>query len=169
MAQAAYDFSLFEKYDYGTAAPELTPVYKPEEPVELPVRKNRENTKTSSKSSKILKSSTVASLLRSLSIVSVVVFVLGFMFYAMHLNSSLDKKAKMINSIETEIEIAKNEQIRLNSELNGVVSFDKLKDYAENTLGMVKLESYKITYFETETENKVVLSGGKSYESGLIH
>ena len=171
MSQAAYDFSLFEKYNFGTAAPELTPDYQSEETVEIPVKKNGKKTKSNnrSKNTKLLNGSTIASLMHSAVIVSAVVFVLGFVFYAMHLNTSLDEKANMINKVESEIEIAKNEQIKLNSELNGVVSFDKIKDYAENTLGMVKLESYKITYFDAETENKVILSGGKSYESGLIH
>ena len=46
-----------------------------------------------------------------------------------------------------------------------MVSIDKVEDYAERQLGMVKLENYKITYFESDEGNHVVVSGGKSYRN----
>lgn len=163
MAQSAYDFSLFEKYDYGTAAPELTPDYQPKEPIPFP---SAEEKKTKNNSDVVINvnNATKTSLLRSLLVIAVTVIVSGLAIYAIHLNSALDEKAKEIIAVEEEIDIAKNVQIKLNSDLSGLVSLDKLKDYAENTLGMVKLESYKITYFESENNNEVVISGGKSYD-----
>lgn len=165
MAQAAYDFSLFEKYGYGTAAPELVPEYRSEKPIEFPTEKKNTSAGTKKNTFIYVKSSTKASLLRSLSIVAVAAVIFGFMFGVMSLNASLDKTAKDIVVVENEIKIAKNEQIKLNSQLNNMVSFNNIKNYAENTLGMIHIESSKITYIETETENYVALSGGKSYYS----
>lgn len=166
MAQSAYDFSLFEKYDYGTAAPELVPDYQPNEPIPFPSVEEKKAKKTKKNSYAVINvnNETNTSLFRSLLVIAVTVIVSGLAIYAIHLNSALDEKAKEIIAVEEEIDIAKNVQIKLNSDLSGLVSLDKLKDYAENTLGMVKLESYKITYFESENDNEVVVSGGKSYD-----
>ncbi|MBQ8209952.1 MAG: hypothetical protein IJZ35_05160 [Clostridia bacterium] len=167
MAQPAYDFSLFDVYDYGTAAPARKPEYQPEEPISFPFEEKKQSTAKNTYSNKA-NNSAVASALRIAGVLAVVVFVFSFIFAAMSLNSTLDKKVKMIASIEKEISVAQSENVRLNSELEGMISFDKLKDYAENTLGMVLLEDYKITFFESNEENEVVLSGGKSYDSGIF-
>ena len=165
MAQPAYDFSMFDTPDYGTAAPARKPEYQPREPIAFPVKeeKNRQNVNTSA-----YRNSAVNSAIRMAAILGVVVFVFSFILAAMNLTSTLDKKVSMIAKVDKEISVAESEKVRLNSELEGMISFDKLKDYAENTLGMVLLEDYKITFFESEEENQVVLSGGKSYDSGIF-
>lgn len=165
MAQPAYDFSMFDTRDYGTSAPARKPEYQPEEPVAFPVKenKNKQNTNTRTQ-----QNSAVSSVLRMVAVLGVVAFVFSFILAAMSLNSTLDKKVNAIAKIEKQISLAESENVRLNSELEGMISFDKLKDYAENTLGMVLLEDYKITFFESEEENQVVLSGGKSYDSGIF-
>jgi hypothetical protein len=82
----------------------------------------------------------------------------------MYLNCTLDATANSITKIENEINMARSENIRLSSALEGMVSIDKVEDYAENQLGMVKLENYKITYFNSDEGNHVVVSGGKHYK-----
>ena len=46
MAQNAYNFSMFDSYDYGTSAPQLEPVYEPEKKPER--KKNTNNKKAQS-------------------------------------------------------------------------------------------------------------------------
>lgn len=165
MAQSAYDFSLFEKYDYGTAAPELIPEYRPEEPVKFPAPEKRSSVKSKKQSFIYVKKSTKASILKSVVAIAGAVIILSFMFGVMSINATMDEIAIEISALEDEIDIARNEQIKLNSQISNKVSYNKIKDYAENTLGMIPIESSKITYIETETENYVALSGGKSYRS----
>lgn len=161
MAQssAAYDFSLFDWYDNGTSAPKLDPQYEPQEPVRTPKKKK----KSSQSVSKSERKATQASFVRSIKVFACVFCIFSVICFAMYLNVTLDETASQINSVESDIEIAKSENIRLNSALEGMVSIDKVEDYAENNLGMVKLENYKITYFESDEGNHVVLSGGRSY------
>lgn len=164
MAQssAAYDISLFD-WDYGTSAPELEPQFVPEKPVRRPEKKKNSQKKTSQSVSKSAKKATLESLLKSVKILACVFCIFSVICFAMYLNVKLDETASQINSIESDIEIAKSENVRLNSTLEGMVSIDKVEDYAENNLGMVKLENYKITYFESDEGNHVVISGGKKY------
>lgn len=163
MAQnsAAYDFSLFEPYDYGTAAPQLEPDYEPDEPKRAPKKNN--NKKKQYGASSAARKATRASSISSLKVIACVFFVFSFVCLAIYLNVTLDETATEIASVEKSIDIAKSENVRLLSALEGMVSIDKIEDYAENNLGMVKLENYKITYFESDEGNHVVVSGGKSY------
>ena len=169
MAQSSYafDFSLFEPYDYGTAAPQLEPEYEPEEmPVSRPAKKKK---KQSAKSvSNAARKATYASFFASLKVIGAVLFVFSLICVPMYLNARLDETAKAIAAVESEMQIVESEHIRLTSCLEGMVSIDKIKDYAENNLGMVKLENYKITYFDSRNTNQVVISGGKSYEDSDI-
>lgn len=169
MAQSAYafDFSLFEPTDYGTAAPQLEPAYEPEElPVSRPVKKKK---KQSSKAvSNADRKATYASFFASLKVIGAVFFVFSMICVAMYLNARLDETANAITAVESEMKIVESEHIRLASSLEGMVSIDKVEDFAENNLGMVKLENYKITYFDSDNTNQVVISGGKSYEDSGI-
>lgn len=162
MAQssAAYDISLFDWYDYGTSAPALEPEIKP---VRKPEKKKSSQKKTSQSVSASAKNATRESLFKSVKVLACVFCIFSVICFAMYLNVMLDETASQINSIENNIEIAKSENIRLNSTLEGMVSIDKVEDYAENNLGMIKLENYKITYFESDEGNHVVLSGGREY------
>ncbi len=165
MAQPAYDFSMFDNY-YSTAAPELVPEYQPKEPVSPPVPKKKKSKAYGV--SKADKKATRVSFFKSMKAIGCTIFVFAVVCVAMYLNVTLDETAKMINSVEKSISVAQSENVRLESALEGMVSIDKVKDYAENNLGMVKLENYKITYFESEEDNHVVVSGGKSYRTGSL-
>lgn len=74
------------------------------------------------------------------------------------LNSQIEKANKVLD-------ISKSENVRLNAELNSMISVEKIEDYAENVLGMTKIESYQITYIDLSEGDEVVVSGGKSVEN----
>lgn len=162
-SQNAYQFSLFESYDYGTSAPKLDPIYEPE------VQPQRKKKKVqSNKVSVAQKKATYASFVKSAKVISIVFVVFSLISIAMFLNVKMDETATKINAIQSEISIAKSENIRLESALEGMVSIDKIKDYAEQNLGMVKLEDFRITYFNSGEDNHVVVSGGKSYNNNSL-
>lgn len=69
-----------------------------------------------------------------------------------------------ISTVQSEIDIAKGENVRLNAELCALVSSDKIENYAENKLGMVKAESYQISYIDLSEGDEIVVSGDKTVE-----
>lgn len=165
--QYAYNFSLFDSLDYGTSAPQIIPEIEPvKEPSrkKAPVRTVKTAKKTAVKASASQKAASKRSALQSVAIMAVVFVVVTLFAGMINLNSSLDEKVTKINMVQAQINEAKSEQIRLESQLDALVSVDKLDYYAVNVLGMVKLEDYKITYVNNQEDNHVVISGGKSYE-----
>ena len=83
---------------------------------------------------------------------------LGFLVMESRINA-LDKQ---ISTIESKIEIQEGEAVRLNAELSSKISSDKIENYAENVLGMVKAESYQISYIDLSEGDEIVVSGDKS-------
>ena len=165
MAQdtSAYKFSLFGSYDNGSAAPQLEPEFEP-----VP-QKRKAPKKTAKKQhytvSKAERNATRASSVKIIKALLIVFCLFSVICIPMYLNVKLDETAKEISAVQAQIDIAKSENIRLESTLEGMVSIDKIEDFAENNLGMVKLENYRITYFNSDAGNHVVISGGKSYRN----
>ncbi len=69
-----------------------------------------------------------------------------------------------IAGVQRDIEIAEGENVRLNAELSSMISSDKIENYAENVLGMVKAESYQISYIDLSEGDEIVVSGDKTTE-----
>ncbi len=67
-----------------------------------------------------------------------------------------------ISSVQSEIEIAKGENVRLNAELNSMFASDRIEEYAEKELGMVKAESHQINYIDLSQGDEIVVSGEKT-------
>ncbi len=67
-----------------------------------------------------------------------------------------------ISSVQSEIKIAQGENVRLNAELNSMIASDRIEEYAENELGMVKAESYQINYIDLSEGDEIVVSGEKT-------
>ena len=74
-------------------------------------------------------------------------------------SNALDKQ---IASVENQIDIEQGEAVRLNAELSSKISSDKIENYAENVLGMVKAESYQISYIDLSEGDEIVVSGDKT-------
>lgn len=171
-----YSFNLFDTIDYGgTSAPKFEPEY---EPYKAPSRKKANVKKSAPKKAKSTEKKTVkmtkaqteqAAFNRVVLAVGAAVAVIFFSLFAcvLGLNGQIDANIAEINKVETKINEAKSDQIRLEAELDAAVSIDKIDDYALNVLGMIKLEDYKITYIGEQEENHVVISGGKSYSNPI--
>ena len=61
--------------------------------------------------------------------------------------------------MESEIEVAKSENVRLNAELNGKISITKIDAYAVDVLGMTKIENYQVECIDLSKGDKVLYSG----------
>jgi cell division protein FtsL len=80
------------------------------------------------------------------------------------MQTKCDTLMSEIATVQNEIKIAESENVRLNAELNSLMASDKIENYAENVLGMVKAESYQISYIDLSEGDEVVVSGDKSLD-----
>jgi len=101
---------------------------------------------------------------RAVKIISVTVVLFCMISSLIYCRVTIDNIGREITAVETAISEAKSEEVRLQTQLDSMISLDKVEDYAVNTLGMVKLENYKITYFTFCDEDAVVFSGDKEYK-----
>lgn len=81
-----------------------------------------------------------------------------------HARVQLDNISREINRTKALIAEQQSEKTRLTAELNSLMTIDRIEDYAENVLGMVKVGPYNIEYYDFSGEDAVVLSGGRSYD-----
>ncbi len=93
-----------------------------------------------------------------------VVFVAGCLCFLglLVMDSKINALDKQIASVEGKIDIQEGEAVRLNAELSSKISSDKIENYAENVLGMVKAESYQISYIDLSDGDEIVVSGDKT-------
>ena len=85
------------------------------------------------------------------------------------MSAESDKLDSQIASLQKEVSIAEGETVRLNAELNSMVDTEKVIEYAETKLGMVKAESYQITYINLSQGDEFVVAGEKQVpqDSGI--
>ena len=63
--------------------------------------------------------------------------------------------------LRNELTIVQSENVRLNMQLNSMISEDTVEDYAENVLGLKKIEKYQIHYFENSSADSAVVFNSK--------
>ena len=85
----------------------------------------------------------------------------AFTVVNLFMSAESDKLDSEIASLQNEVSIAEGETVRLNAELNSMVDTEKVIEYAETKLGMVKAESYQITYINLSQGDEFVVAGDK--------
>ncbi|MDE7104691.1 MAG: hypothetical protein K2O36_02290 [Ruminococcus sp.] len=71
---------------------------------------------------------------------------------------SLDRRNTMysrVSALNNELNLAEAENVRLQSELDSKMSAKNVEDYAENVLGLQKIDSSQIKYIEIQTDDVV--------------
>lgn len=74
----------------------------------------------------------------------------------------VDELTREVNSVSAKLEEAQGENVRLNMQLDSMISLEKVENYAKNDLGMTKVEGYQIEYIDLTGADGVTVSGGKS-------
>lgn len=59
---------------------------------------------------------------------------------------------------QNELSVVESENISLKMKYNSMMSMDKIEEYAQSELGMVKRESYQVEYFDISDESGVQLT-----------
>lgn len=65
-----------------------------------------------------------------------------------------------INEIQDKIAIAESETVRLKNEYSALYSLESVEAFAEEH-GMVKVQSYQISYLDLSEGDKIIVSGSK--------
>ena len=59
---------------------------------------------------------------------------------------------------QNQLSIVESENISLKMKYNSMMSMDKIEEYAQSELGMVKRESYQVEYFDISSESGAQLT-----------
>lgn len=137
----------------SSAAPKMKPAPQRKPNLEL-VQKTR-------KTAAQVRQQTAADTKRAIKVMLVSIAVLMFMAMAIYSRVQLDEINREINSVENKIELAESDAIKINNELNAIVSIDNVEDYATNQLGMVKVQNYQVVYVDLSAEDYVAKANGK--------
>lgn len=157
------DFSAFEprqtSYEKNAARKiELMPDFD-KEPVKRP---QIELVKKPKKTVAQAKRDMVKTALQTLKICVISVFLLSMLAALLYGRLKVDELDRQISSVQTNITAAQSENVRLNMQIDSMISLENVEQYAQTQLGMVKMESHQIEYIDLSGDNKVVLSGDKS-------
>lgn len=151
LGNEAYDITIFEPRERMVKAP--TPKQQINQKPKL-IKHKKTKSEIKSEMRLNIKNST------KVFIVSAICFV--FISSLIYSRVNLDELTRDISSLQAEIEIEQSETIRLKMALNSKVSVERIEDYAENVLGMVKLEAYHADYIDLSSGDEIVISGGKT-------
>lgn len=88
--------------------------------------------------------------------------LLGTVIYSLDRRNTMYSKVAVLNE---ELTYAEAENVRLQAELESKISAKNVEDYAENVLGMTKIDSSQIKYIEIQTDDVVNIP---EQDDGLI-
>ena len=141
----------------GSAAPKMKPAPQRRPKLEL-VQKTRQTAAQ-------VRQQTSADTKRAIKVMFISIAILMFMAIAIYSRVQLDEINREIKSVEKKIELAESDSIKINNELNAIVSINNVEDYATNELGMVKVQDYQVVYVDLSAEDYVAKANGK--DTGL--
>ena len=100
--------------------------------------------------------------LQTAKILSVAVLLIAMLATLLYGRLKADELDREISSLNTQLEAAQSENVRLNMEIESVISLKNVEDYAQSQLGMVKMEANQIEYIDLSGDDVVTLSGDKT-------
>lgn len=101
-------------------------------------------------------------------IIGVAVICLSFLGAVIYSTLQLDEINRDIASVDKAMNIAKSEKVRLDMELNSIISLDKVENYAANTLGMSKVQDHQVVYIDLSSSDRVLMASGKETDNSNV-
>lgn len=85
--------------------------------------------------------------------------VLSLMLFSLVINSyvQLNEVYSQISAEENTLKDLRSENVRMQTELEGQSSIRNIKEYAEERLGLQKLDRSQIQYIQIQTEDEVIV------------
>lgn len=144
-----YDFDAFEEHalSHANTAPKKEPA-----PAVRPLKKVKPKTRRQQQQESRV------SFRRGVKIFVIAAVLLSVLCMQIGVGARKYEINRRITEVENEINIAKSENIRLNSVLSNYVSISEVDEYATKILGMRKLENYQIEYIDLSEEEGVIYS-----------
>ena len=152
-----YNFGMFEVpvYSRGNTAAAAAPVRKPKERAPLKAVPKKTSREKKLESNRALTNSAI--------ILIFAVLILGVLCLQISAGAKSYEASRKIAAVEAEIEMARSENVRLNSQKNSVMSIGKIDEYATQILGMTKVESYQVEYIDLSEGDGVIYSSGGTF------
>lgn len=93
-----------------------------------------------------------------------------FMSIAMFISSSVKSAevSSQIAEMQTQIKNAESENVRLRAAVNGMYNIANVEKYAQDVLGMSKMEEYQIRYVDLSESDAVLYAGPQHLSGGDI-
>ena len=110
---------------------------------------------------------TAAETRKTIKVMCVAMAVLMFMALAIYSRVKLDEINREISSVEKKIELAQSDAIKLNNELNAIVSINNVEEYAINELGMSKIQDYQVYYIDMSSQDYVAVANGENVAGSI--
>jgi len=87
--------------------------------------------------------------------------ILALLMFSVIINSyvQLTEVYSSISEANAELNTLRSENVRMQTELEGKASISNIKDYAEQHLGLQKLDQSQIQYIDIQTEDTVEIDG----------
>ena len=149
MAEIVFDLDLF---DEGTSAPKPIPQKKEKSRERIRIREDTPQVRR--ERSHIQERRNLRSTLAIISIALVLATVAGsFIFLGAYINNYDHKIAE----VQAELDIAESQNIILNIKKDSMVSFDSVRQSAEEK-GMIQRDRYQVNYFELSQEDYGVVN-----------
>lgn len=85
--------------------------------------------------------------------------ILSLMLFSLVINSyvQLNEVYSQISTEESRLKDLRSENVRMQTELEGQASIRNIKEYAEERLGLQKLDRSQIQYIQIQTEDEVIV------------
>ena len=147
----ALDLDLFDNTKNG-----YVPVERKKKKIEIPTVINPkpisfEQAKTEVRASRI-------AALRAGIIAIAALLILGSLIYSRVMLTNYQSE---LADERTALKTAQSENVRLQMQFNSLMSMDKIEEYAQTKLGMVKRESYHVRYFDMSEDDNNTKSAQK--------
>lgn len=148
MNAVKYDFDAF--VTEGNAAPQRAPERE----------EKRDIKRVEPKTSEELHSQEMFGLKKSMGLLLFVSLIFTFVIMQVSAGAKNYEIARLIHKTKQEIAIEQSENIRLNSELNGITSIYAVDTYATEILGMSRVENYQVECVDLSEGDAVIFSSG---------
>ena len=151
----AYDYNRINAY--GSAVPSRRQA--PQRPIDP--RRQAPRPKVVRRSKASIRAEQKLSRKRAIEALLVCALLFSVVAFQIYSQVKVDELNRELKTVESNIDVLKSENTRLNMELDSRISLEKVDDYAQNVLGMVKVENYQVSYIDLASSDTVEISGNR--------
>ena len=148
-----YNFDMFDVPARARTAASAAPARKARPQAPLKVVQNKKTVAQQKKESR-------SAATNSLMILIFAAVIMALLCLQINAGAKSYEISRKISAVESEIQAAKSENVRLNAELNSITSIGNIDDYATHVLGMSKIESYQVEYIDLSQDDGVIFYSG---------